>query len=360
MDALSVVSVAGAGASGAAAARPSPYLEDSSNTVTDTFERLSETLKVKACGCRSRFCPRCCMTLGYKLRDRLVEILRTFNTIYMITLTVDPWLFVQENSPCPELGYFYVRDKRCVARFVKTLLGWGFLQSDRYFYVVEWQKNGFPHYHLVVDAKFVPFEAICKAWNAFRPPWAGPVAGDRPGMGSVQFTKSKCNRTRDALGCAKYIIKYLTKHPERGYPDWVMDADYRIRRFSSSRGFWGGHQGPRDSEDWAGTEDVTAVEMEEGESIIETEKPMTIRERVAFCGKVSNVFKVIELVNVVTGEVKEREEFACVIGHPLAEIAERIKTFQAPNPYVLVVTDDLARLHLGELMPRLGGSHEAE
>ncbi len=36
-----------------------------------------------------------------------------------------------------------------------------------------------------------------------------------------------------------YASKYLTKYPENGFPDWVMDATYRIRRYSTSRGFWG-------------------------------------------------------------------------------------------------------------------------
>jgi len=37
-------------------------------------------------------------------------------------------------------------------------------------------------------------------------------------MGSVQFTKSKHNRTNNAEGCARYLSKYLTKHPTKGYP----------------------------------------------------------------------------------------------------------------------------------------------
>ena len=102
--------------SGAAADRPpSSYLEDSANTVTATYERVGELLKVKACGCRSRFCPRCCSVLGYQLRERLVEVLRTFRSVYMITLTVDPTLFLNDQLPYPELAFFYVRDKRCVA-----------------------------------------------------------------------------------------------------------------------------------------------------------------------------------------------------------------------------------------------------
>ena len=232
--------------------------------------------------------------------------------------------------------------------------------TDRYFCIVEWhEKTGFPHYHVVLDADFIHFDTICDAWNAFRPPWAGPVLGDRPAMGSVQFTKSRHNRSNNAEGCANYLAKYLTKHPKNGYPEWVLDADYRIRRFTTSRGFWRGFQGPRDSETWAGVEDVTAVEMEEGESIIETEKPMTIRQRIALCGSISNVFRVIELVNLDTGEIAEREEFVCAIGRPLSEIAEQIRAFDAPHPYALLVSDPLARLRLGELMPvRQGGSRD--
>lgn len=320
---------------GTAAASP-PYLEHAGNTVRDRFEHLSESYKVKACGCRSRFCARCCQALGYALRDRLRAALSTFRAVYMLTLTVDPELFRRGTDPDPEGAYRYLCRKRCVARLVDQLYEAGYLRSKRYFYVVEWQEHTeFPHFHVVLDAQFIPFREICRCWNSFRPPWAGPIVGKRPGFGSVQFTK----RSTDADGCARYVSKYLTKHPQHGYPAWVMDAEYRIRRFSTSRGFWGA----------SGAADAESCRCADGdrcECTAGNRTGSTIRARVASCGGQSIVLQVTERLDLRTGEVVADERFVCRMPYPIGHLRPHLGCVSEGRLDVLVVKDDhsVARL----------------
>ena len=150
------------------AAEPPPYFTHSRNTVDKGQAELVEVeteYEVVAVGCKSRFCPQCCKSLGIKLREVITPVLKTFKGMLMLTLTVDPKLF--DN---PEQAYRYVREKRCVAELVRALHKAGHLYSRRFFYVVEWQKTTeMAHFHLLVESDFIPFSLLCSLWGRFRP-----------------------------------------------------------------------------------------------------------------------------------------------------------------------------------------------
>src|SRR5688572_24272087 len=63
---------------GGSAARPaaSSYLEQDGNTVTEAS--CGECFEVRSVGCRSWFCPHCCLPLGLALKRRLSRELRRF------------------------------------------------------------------------------------------------------------------------------------------------------------------------------------------------------------------------------------------------------------------------------------------
>jgi len=336
-----------------ASAAPSFYFKDSNNTVDDRFcrQKVGQCLVVKSVGCRSRFCERCCRSLGFTLRDRLIRVLSTFHSVYMVSLTVDPSLFRND----PLVAYGYLRDKRCVSEFVRELRKAGVLSSDRYFYVVEWQKDTeFPHFHLVLDAEFIPFDLLCSAWGKFRPKDAGPVEGNRPAFGSVQFTKKWSRGSAERAG--NYVGKYLTKHPAHGYPDWVLDAKFRIRRFSTSRGFWGGFEAPRDDESWAGREDVSAVEVEEGEHQWDKEDVITIRERVDGCGAMCAVFERIEYADE-NGELSYEDRWFGLIAKDIVSVA-RLSIGAAVDGKSLVFRGAVEQMSVTELLVSVRRSSE--
>jgi len=73
------------------------------------------------------------------------------------------------------------------------------------------------------------------------------VVGDRPAFGTVLISKAKFQGGYVHAG--QYVTKYLTKIPENGLPEWVMQiGEYRrIRRYSTSRGFWNNPPKPKSS-----------------------------------------------------------------------------------------------------------------
>jgi len=187
--------------------------------------------EARGCRCKSGFCDDCCESWGIAIRLRLIPVVESFTRVQMWTLTVDPDLF-----DSPKAAYEYLKQERCVSNLMRSLRKIGVLHSNRYFYAVEWHKNGHVHFHLILDASFVPKEKVQAIWDQFRPTWAGPKTENRPGFGIVRVSTRKLRNKRHA---ASYVTKYLIKPPENGYPEWVLDYGQYIRRYSTSRGFWG-------------------------------------------------------------------------------------------------------------------------
>jgi hypothetical protein len=195
-----------------------------------TLHHLNQ-YEVVAKGCRNRYCPQCCETLGVKLRERVREKVATWKACLLVTLTIDPTLF-----PTPADAMERVRTRRAFSRLVRALLKSGHLKSGRYFAAIEFQKNGMPHWHLLLESDFVPIERVQELWDRNRPDTAGPVQPGRPGFGFVWMSKDKFDSTEHA---AHYVTKYVLKYPKAGYPDWVLDFVGRIPKYSTSRGLLG-------------------------------------------------------------------------------------------------------------------------
>ena len=263
-------------------------LEPKRNTVTDRHAG-NLTYEVARHRCRCSFCPSCARRVGAKLREKLIPILGTFRGLMLWSFTVDPTLFAS-----PRDAYFYLRERRCLARMIQDLWRGGYLHSRRYFYVVEWQEHTQQaHFHVLLDASYIPWSFVLASWSKHRPATAGPVLGDRPAFGTVDFRKPKKNRP--GLGqfdspfhAACYVTKYVTKTPKSGFPAWVLDlgATTRIRRYSASRGFWG-----------------TETKRAKCDAAYEP-KWASYRERVAKCGTTVDLFEVRLGVDTVTGEIE--------------------------------------------------------
>lgn len=237
-----------------------PYLEYREKTVGERpqedddkdermiVHRVRHKMEAIKCGCKSWFCPTCAVGQGVKFRERLMKVLETFEWVQMWTLTVDPSLYESEKE-C----YLAVKGQRMISELMRALKERGYLATGRFIYFVEWHKSGWPHFHLLVDSKFIPHSVVKEIWNSNRPADAGPVLHAescdciecggigpvklRPAFGSVRFSKGQFNSVFHA---ACYATKYLTKYPEHGYPRWVLECNTRvIRRYGVSRGFWG-------------------------------------------------------------------------------------------------------------------------
>jgi hypothetical protein len=258
--------------------------------------------EIASCGCRSWFCPHCCTGRGLALRERLIPILHTFTGLLMWTFTIDPTLFSS-----PTAAYEYVKSKRCISNVMRRLRQRGYLHTDRYIVIVEWQKKTeMPHFHVLADASFIPFDEVCELWNRYRPADAGPVEGERPGFGSVRFSAPRFVSPKHA---ASYACKYLIKHPTEGYPAWVLDSSGEVHRYSTSRGFWG--DSARQSR---AVDDADA-------SVDEEVSTRTIRERLDRCGERSVALRIVQDVDLATGEVFTKRQFLGILEMPIVDIA---------------------------------------
>lgn len=205
------------------------YLETIRNTVDRATNVEGVEYFVFACGCKCSFCPECCIPYGLNLTKRIHPVLETFVSMQMWTFTIDPLLFAS-----PQVAFEHVRNRRSISEFIRAVYKAGHLISKRYFYTLEWQKRTeMPHWHLLLEAKRIPFEFACKVWNRNRPKNFPPPSGNRPGFGSVRFSKGDF---ANPLHAARYATKYVIKYPQHGFPDWVLDSPRRIRRYGTSRG----------------------------------------------------------------------------------------------------------------------------
>ncbi|MCK5174002.1 MAG: hypothetical protein KAR47_11470 [Planctomycetes bacterium] len=260
-------------------------LEHLHNTVTNPGNEHGAYFEVAKCNCRCWFCPDCCMIEGYKLRGRLIPVLETFDGLIMASLTIDPQLFSD-----PQTAYLYTAEKRCIGITTQDLDRWGHLNTRRYFYVVEWQKNTEQaHYHILYDSNFIPWDSLLRSWSKHRPKDAGPVEGKRPAFGTVIFSAPKF---ASPVHAARYATKYLIKVPEYGFPRRVLEMgkDRRIRRYSTSRGFWGTKSARQDRE-------TTTTRKN---------RQRTYAQRIAKCGDSVNVFEIAETLDIETGEIQHK------------------------------------------------------
>lgn len=230
-------------------------LEKNTKSCGATTQKQAETdsdLVVYGKPCNCRFCEECHERLGICLREEVREVIKDWKSPRLWTLTVDPELF-----DSPEEAFRYVREKRCISELMRSLRKFDYI-GKHYFAVIEYHKNGWPHWHFIVDAKAlkIPHEYVLERWGKFRPAEAGePRHADscdceqcgcgttavrkRPAFGGVNFAPHQ--KFQNGTHAANYITKYLVKAPKEGYPDWVLDLrGVNVARYQTSRGFFAG------------------------------------------------------------------------------------------------------------------------
>jgi hypothetical protein len=315
VDAASVPVVAAGADLGAGSGRPqptapAPYLEIEVTTWEQGVEKeevekeevekekLTGLVKLKKCGCGSVWCGEGCgMQQGLRVRDRLRDELANFRCPYQVVVTVDRALFPDG----PESAYRWVQETHALSEFVKRLRRGGWLYNGKYFRALEFQmkhcREGWPHWHIVVDSFYIPFFEIADAWAAAG--WGGKlgvarwgprpktiIGGSRPVFGGVRFTDKGSVRR-----IVRYLTSYLVKQPKEGLPEWLMDTRLQMRRWSVSRGFWS----PSSSAPLSFS-DLREKYVEDGESwgdgdgvLLPVERVersrCTLRHRLASCGE---------------------------------------------------------------------------
>lgn len=222
-------------------------------------------------------------------REKARPAMQDWKDASMLTLTVD-------RSPfdSPRDAFEHVQAERGVANMMRQLDRWGHLHSRRYLCALEFHNDpeGWPHWHVIVESGFIQHDAIVRAWKE----------------GNCWISRSK---SMDSVAHAlHYVTKYISK--VEGFPDWILDYEKQLKRFSTSRGFYGStrHREPKKTE--------------------RTRKVRTIRERQEFCKSESQIFDRKEVMGgvqykyVATVQTPYVEEFSEANGQDVFEIVHGV------------------------------------
>lgn len=254
------------------------YLEPNGKTVErrlDDRSVLEEGYEIVRCACRCRFCPRCGQHLGIRLRRRVLSSGHALHwkNAFMLTFTIDP-----QHFESPEQAYDVSRKARWVGETLRKLRREGWIQDGHYFAVIEFQRNGWPHWHVLVKGRRLPkrefmrfFHALKDSWNANGRRCGKDVDNSRAGLGGVDIKLFE-----DPDHAINYATKYVIKNPREGWPAWVMDSRRNVSRYSTSRGFFDAF----DVEGETGSPQPDPDDQDDNEP----NQRNTIRERIAKCG----------------------------------------------------------------------------
>jgi len=248
--------------------------------------------------CNCRYCSTCAARLAGPLRRKLQWAVEQWDSAWMLTLTLNqkPWNARYGDGVVgpAEAAYRYVSKERLISRLVRELRRKGLVASKRWAVVLEFQKNGFPHWHVVIDAKYVPIDVVREIWDRLRPNWFDDIEYDGPPMGQTKFSAPKFANAKHA---ARYVTKYVSKIPSDGWPGWVLAYEGRIPRISHSRGLFAGYSEEEEPEQEETAEEQAEREREEAEAermkamneedAKEREMHRTICDRVTACRKQS-------------------------------------------------------------------------
>lgn len=153
-------------------------------------------------GCKKWSCPSCGPKRLKRTRRAITDKAVEHNLSRFLTLTLDP-------KACkPEESVEYIRKTWNKFRTsLKRLHG----QAIPFITVLEFQKSGYAHLHILID-RFIPQNWISEAWSSV-------------GGGKIVFIKQV-----DVRRIGPYLSKYLTK-------DLLNSSQQRkYRRFTTSRG----------------------------------------------------------------------------------------------------------------------------
>jgi hypothetical protein len=227
----------------------------------------------------------------------LAPVLATFTNILMFTLTIDPQLFGS-----PREAYQYLRENRCISEIMRLIRDSRHpgirIHSTRYVYVLEFQENGYPHYHVLLDASWIPVDELLRIWSTFRPRPAGPVADGHPPFGWV-FVKKHPYETTASPQAIRDALNYVTEAQPESIPNWVLDMgtdDSRVAMHGTSRNFFPkipGQDEPRPRPNRPRTSKTRSPSRPH-------------RDRIEACGQSTEVVRVLERTDPVSGEIVTR------------------------------------------------------
>lgn len=199
-----------------------------------------KTLVVADC-CQSSLCPRYLQRQGQLLAKSLLKAFATCPAVLRLDLNANPALF---GSPLE--AFDHLHGQRCVARLVRELGRRKLLHSPRYFSVTEFHKSGWPHHHVLVDARFLPWQQVRRIWTGLLPagppdkvssiavtnynesfPHCLPCSGwpHEPGLPGEPGYDWRRYSDAELLYHIQYVLKKWLSQSSLPFPEWVYEVD---------------------------------------------------------------------------------------------------------------------------------------
>jgi len=181
-------------------------------------------LAVTKCKCSSSWCPECFLLRSAKnIKSHLSEM--DFKRVRFIMLSVD-----RSRYSSGEEAYRSITGRKAIAGFIRNLNRFAGKGIRRWQWVLEWHKDGFPHWHVACEVSEtgkggkIGHAEIMKYWGE--------------GHARESYVKSQSHWAE----IAGYYASAGYFDDAKGYqsilPDWALSWGRTIRRFGCSAGVW--------------------------------------------------------------------------------------------------------------------------
>ncbi len=197
-----------------------------------TCDNNETFFRAVACDCKDWMCPDCRKRRGLELLKKFLKKQHLIKTPKLYTITINRILFSS-----PEEAYHYVMKKKFLARLLTKEM-----KVRRWVWVMEIQEktgDGWPHWHILIDVSDLPLMWYCRETKDAvkqkpenRQGWiAIPHFFDlnkvhrllrKWGIGEQCYLSETDKNVTSPEQAIRYIMKYLIKSPERGFPPWAL------------------------------------------------------------------------------------------------------------------------------------------
>jgi len=181
----------------------------------------NQEMVIRKCRCDSVWCPQCFKQRKVpKLYSRLDHRLDWKSTRHIV-LTID-----RNRFESGEIAYLYVNAKKKIPQLIHNLKRTHGIQVRDYVWILEWHRDGYPHWHVFVDVTktgsrgMIKFDKIQHYW------FIGNVAE------SYFKTEKHWNRLVGYFGKHGYFEK--SKAHQAKLPAWAENYNRTIKRTGSA------------------------------------------------------------------------------------------------------------------------------
>jgi hypothetical protein len=229
----------------------------SHNTVLKKTGKGQLAVIAHKCGCNLVWCPKCFKQRGAKTITQKLQRMN-YKSTRQVVLTVNPELFNDGNS-----AHKKITSKRLIASLIRDLERTQNVKVKDWQWVLEWHRNGFPHWHLFIDVTVEGRRGMIGG-DTIRHYWKWGSVKEMP-------IKSKKHWFKITGYFEKHGYFDKRKAHQASLPQWALDDNKTIRRTGGSV-----KRKPKNNDFFSWFEDSTDEEVEQLSTSIEQDDHLTV------------------------------------------------------------------------------------